>query len=80
MQTFLGLCHTFLKSLRPKESLGGVQVWIFLVPHSNVSTLTQVSASSFLGAKKSLLFNVSWIVAEGRKTTKSLAYYSVDGV
>ena len=63
-----------------RKSRVGCGYGYFLVPHSKISTLTQVSASSILGAKKSLLFNVFWIVAEGRKTTKSLAYYSVDGV
>ena len=57
---FRALSHIFEIPEAQRKSGVGRGYGYFLVPHSKISTLTQVSASSILGAKKSLLFlNVS---------------------
>ena len=55
---FGALSHIFKIPEAQRKSRVGCGYGYFQVPHSHISTLTQVSASSILGAKKSLLFNV----------------------
>ena len=66
---FRALSHIFKIPEAQRKSGVGCGYGYFLLPHGKISTLTQVSASSILGAKRAccLMFPELW--QKGERTT-----------